>query len=233
MSNRCLGELFRRSPDVWQSAGRAIELGARLPLVPLAARALLIVCGPTAGHSQGAHNQRRLDTVYKDAGVSVLHHRHLPSGYLDASRGRQAPPGQPTRQRSCRPSAAARARGLPTTSTSSSPATSAAGLATTARAVLRRAIAGSRSGQLQGMTDGIFAVHHRFLPPDSGIVGACRPRAWKALAAGEARCCAHAEPRGQRPTAARWCPCGRCAVPSGLRVERALSTMRDGHVLGC
>jgi hypothetical protein len=130
MPNRCLGELSRRSPDVWQSAGRAIELGARLPLLPLAARGLLIVCGPTAGYSQGAHDQRRLDTVHKDAGVSVLHHRHLPSGYLDASRGRQAPPGQPTRQRSCRPSAAARARGLPTTSTSSSPATSAAGLAT-------------------------------------------------------------------------------------------------------
>src|SRR4029453_16820513 len=49
MPNRCLGELSRRSPDVWQSAGRAIELGALLPLLPLAARALLIVCGPTPG----------------------------------------------------------------------------------------------------------------------------------------------------------------------------------------
>jgi hypothetical protein len=101
MPNRCLGELSRRSPDVWQSAGRGHRAGRSLTAVALAARALLIVCGPTAGHSQGAHDQRRLDTVHKDAGVSVLHHRHLPSGHLDASRGRQAPAGQPTRQRSC------------------------------------------------------------------------------------------------------------------------------------
>jgi hypothetical protein len=63
-------------------------------------RRLLIVRGPNAGHSRGAHDQRRRDTVHQDAGVSVLYHRDLPSGHLDASRGRRAPPGQPTRQRS-------------------------------------------------------------------------------------------------------------------------------------
>jgi hypothetical protein len=47
--------------------------------------------GANRGPLPGAHDQRRLDTVDQNAGVSVLHHCDLPSGHLDASRGRGAP----------------------------------------------------------------------------------------------------------------------------------------------
>ena len=47
--------------------------------------------GQPRGHSRGAHDQRRPDTVDQNAGVSVLHHCDLPSGHLDASRGGGAP----------------------------------------------------------------------------------------------------------------------------------------------
>jgi len=93
---------------------------------------------------------------------------------------------------------AGRPRGLPKTSTSS-PATSAAGLAT-----------------------------------DSGIVGACGARAWKALAAGEDRCCAPAIPRGRRAGPCTTGPWERCTVALGLRAERsAVHDEGNGRVLGC
>jgi hypothetical protein len=73
---------------------------------------------------------------HSDRGVT----RHVVTS-TPAEVGGRLPASQRASDRA-RPSAAARARGLRKTSTSSSPATSPAGLATAARAVLRRAGAG-------------------------------------------------------------------------------------------
>jgi hypothetical protein len=151
-----------------------------------------------------------------------------------AEAGGHRPASQPASDRA-RPTAAARARGLPRTSTSSSPATSPAGLATAAGTVLRRAVAevadlGSSMARPMGAAlstigSSLGRRHWRSMPP----------RAWKALVAGEGRCCGRAEPRDRPHSAARRCPCGRCAVAGGLRAEG--SAVHDdegnGHVLGC
>jgi hypothetical protein len=120
----------------------AIELGARLRCCPL----LPGRCSSSAGQPRAAPRVRTTSAVSTrctrtlvSASFTTVTCRVVTSTPAEA--GRRLPASQPASDRA-RPSAAARARGLPRTSTCSSPATSTAGLATAARAVLRRAIAG-------------------------------------------------------------------------------------------
>jgi hypothetical protein len=113
MPDRCLGELPGGRLTCGSRQDRAIELGARLPLLPLAARALLIVCGPTGGPLPGCA-------------------RPAPSRHGAQGRWCQrASPPSPAEWLPLRQPRQAGATGQPT--------------------------------RHQGMTGGIFTVHHRFL----------------------------------------------------------------------
>jgi len=123
-------------------------------------RALLILCGPGVGPLPDAHDQRRLDMVDQGAGVRLLHHCDPPSGHLDATRGRRAPLGEPTRQRSCQPQ-----RGRPRPRAAQDlhqqqPGYLRGGPGDGGQGgpPPRRGRCGG-SGQLEGTPGGIFAVH--------------------------------------------------------------------------
>jgi hypothetical protein len=123
-----------------------------------------------------------------------------------AAEGGRPPASQPARDRA-RLSAAARPRGLRRTSTSSSPATSAAGLATVARAVLRRAVARVADlahSKARPVGSGLSTI----VPPSgSGTAGACRPRAWKARPGSSSTSDATPMPQVRSACSRGCCPC--------------------------
>ena len=148
----------------------AIELGARLRCCPL----LPGRCSSSAGQPRAAPRVRTTSAVSTrctrtlvSASFTTVTCRVVTSTPAEA--GRRLPASQPASDRA-RPSAAARARGLPRTSTSSSPGDldGRPGHGGQGGPPPRHSRCG-RSGQLQGMPRGIFAVHHRFLPRTAAL----------------------------------------------------------------